>query len=131
MAAISQANSTNKMAVFKKQQAVTSEFLCTRKTWADQCEEEEDDDFDNNLGDSYEEADHGSYTSNERVVELHKEQVSSSSQRVQIKKGLSPNAPVFVPSGQRQIAEVSVKDDPNSKALTFRKDGKHKFPHCK
>ncbi|OIT37325.1 hypothetical protein A4A49_08738, partial [Nicotiana attenuata] len=101
VAAISQANSTNKMLVSKEQQAVTSEFLLTRETWADRCEHEEDIDFEN-LGDSEEEADHGSYTSNEGAVEVHKEQVSSSSQRGQIKKGLSPNATVFVPAGQQQ-----------------------------
>lgn len=120
MASISQANSTNKVTVSKEQHAVMSEFLSTRKTWADQCEEDEDDDFENIQDDSTDEEGQfsASSKSKDEAAKAQNQQVSNSTDSVPRRRGLSPNAPVFSPSGQQQIAAVGLKDSPNAKALS-------------
>ncbi|OIT40518.1 hypothetical protein A4A49_62095, partial [Nicotiana attenuata] len=83
----------------------------------EEVENEEEDYADSFQGDSEDEEDHASnsYTLNEEAVKVQEEQIHNSSTTLSSKRGLSPNAPVFVPSEQKQNAAVVVKDMSNAK----------------
>ncbi|OIT08875.1 hypothetical protein A4A49_44670, partial [Nicotiana attenuata] len=96
----------------------------TRKTWANQIEEDEEDYADSLQDDSDEAADQFSSSprSNEEAARVNNEQVSNSTNSASSKKGLSPNARAFVPSGQQKIATVGLRNSSNSKAIISAHD---------
>ncbi|OIT21105.1 hypothetical protein A4A49_37372 [Nicotiana attenuata] len=83
------------------------------KTWADQVEEDEDDFVDSLQDDNKEETYHvsNSYTSNDEAIKVQDEQATVLSS----KRGLSPNAPAFAHTGQKQNTAVVLKDMSNDK----------------
>lgn len=119
MQTIFQAIFTSEMVVSKHEQVVTSEDMFTRKTQANQIEEDEED-YADSLQDDPEDTTEqvsASQRSSEQAAMVDNEQVSNSTKSVPSKKGLSPNAPIFVPSRQQHITAVSLRNSSNSKAL--------------
>ncbi|OIS97136.1 hypothetical protein A4A49_04764, partial [Nicotiana attenuata] len=104
MASISQA-STNELSGSKDQQGATSAIVVKRKTWAERVQEEEEYYADSIHDDSDDEAAQISATppSKDEAAKVQSEQVSNSTDSGQKRRGLSPNAPAFVPSKQQQI----------------------------
>ncbi|OIT25818.1 hypothetical protein A4A49_29932 [Nicotiana attenuata] len=101
---ISQA-STNELSGSKDQQGATSAIVVKRKTWAERVEEEEEDYADSIEEDSDNEAAQFSATppSKDEATKVQGKQVSNSTDSGPKRRGLSPNAPAFVPSKQQQI----------------------------
>ncbi|OIS97324.1 hypothetical protein A4A49_02689 [Nicotiana attenuata] len=116
MAPISQSNTTSEQLTPKGREDVTGAVLFNRKLWADQVEHEEEEDYaDSVKDDSNNEADQDSYTTNDDTVKGHDKQVLNSSSTLASKRGLSPNSPVFIPTGQQQTSAIILKDLPNTK----------------
>ncbi|OIT37351.1 hypothetical protein A4A49_22382 [Nicotiana attenuata] len=118
-------HSTNEKTSSKDQQVAASEIFVNRKTWGEKAEEEEEEDYADSFHDDSDDAaaqcsgdDSGQKNlgaKGEAVVE----QLSISSTILPKKRGLSPNATVFIPSGQQQLHSKAA----GSKEIEVPSDG--------
>ncbi|OIT39717.1 hypothetical protein A4A49_08784, partial [Nicotiana attenuata] len=91
--------------IFSQRTGATSAIGVHRKTWAERVQEEEEDYADSINDDSDNDATQISATppSKDEAAKMQSEQVSNSTDSGPKRRGLSPNAPAFVPSKQQQI----------------------------